>query len=79
MTTAGSPCARAGGARDILDRHKNLFAPGNCGRSENTFSDGAGAIIVNKNGPVRAIRSYIGANSGTYTHREHLFYHAART
>jgi hypothetical protein len=64
---------QAGGA-DILDRHKNLFAPGNCVRSENTFSNGAGAIIANKNGPVRAIRSYIGANSGTYTHREHLFY-----
>ncbi len=64
---------QAGGA-DILDRHKNLFAPGNCGRSENTFSSGAGAMIANKNGPVRAIRSYIGANSGVYTHREHLFY-----
>jgi hypothetical protein len=59
---------------DILDRHKNLFAPGNCVRSENTFSAGAGAMIANKNGPVRAIRSYMGANSGTYTHREHLFY-----
>lgn len=59
---------------DILDRHKNLFAPGNCVRSEDTFSNGAGAMIANKNGPVRAIRSYIGANSGVYTHREHLFY-----
>ena len=62
--------SRPAGA-DILDRHKNLFAPGNCVRSENTFSNGEGAFIVNKNGPVRAIRSYIGANSGTYTHREH--------
>lgn len=59
---------------DILDRHKALFAPGNCGRSENTFSDGEGAFIVNKSGPVRALRSYIGANSGPLTQREHVFY-----
>lgn len=59
---------------DILDRHKNLFAPGNCGRSEDTFDDQEGAFIVNKNGPVRAIRSYIGANSGPNTQREHIFY-----
>ncbi|MEK6252217.1 MAG: hypothetical protein AABM43_09795 [Actinomycetota bacterium] len=59
---------------DLLDRHKNLFAPGECVRNENTFSNGAGALIANKNGPVRAIRSYMGANSGVYTHREHLFY-----
>jgi hypothetical protein len=59
---------------DILDRHKSLFAPGNCGRSENTFNDAEGAFIVNKSGPVRAIRSYIGANSGPSTQREHIFY-----
>jgi hypothetical protein len=59
---------------DILDRHKALFAPGNCARSENTFSDGEGAFIVNKSGPVRAIRSYVGANSGPLTQREHFFY-----
>ena len=59
---------------DILDRHKNLFAPGNCGRSEDTFDDAEGAFIVNTNGPVRAIRSYIGANSGPNTQREHIFY-----
>jgi hypothetical protein len=59
---------------DILDRHKNLFAPGNCGRSEDTFNDAEGAFIVNTNGPVRAIRSYIGANSGPNTQRDHIFY-----
>lgn len=59
---------------DILDRHKNLFAPGNCTRSEDTFSDGEGAFVINKSGPVRAIRSYIGANSGPLSQREHLFY-----
>ena len=59
---------------DILDRHKNLFAPGNCARSENTFSNGEGAFVVNKSGPVRAIRSYIGANSGPLTQRDNIFY-----
>jgi hypothetical protein len=66
----------AGGATgvDILDRHKALFAPGVCTRSEDTFSNGEGAFIANRTGPVRAIRSYVGANSGPLTQREHLFY-----
>ncbi len=66
----------AGGATgaDILDRHKNLFAPGTCTRSEDTFSSGEGAFVINKSGPVRAIRTYVGANSGPYTERQHIFY-----
>jgi len=63
----------AGGA-DILDRHKNMFAPGNCARTEDTFCNGEGAFFTNKDGPLRAIRSYMGANSGPFTQREHLFY-----
>jgi len=59
---------------DILDRHRNQFAPGDCGRSEDTFSAGEGAFFVNKDGPIRAIRSYMGANSGPLTQREHHFY-----
>lgn len=59
---------------DILDRHKNMFGPGSCSRTENTFSNGEGAFFTNKDGPVRAIRSYMGANSGPTTQREHLFY-----
>lgn len=65
---------------DILDRHKALFAPGFCSRSEDTFdipSPGTsveGAFVINKNGPVRAIRSYVGANSGPSTQRTHVFY-----
>jgi len=65
---------------DILDRHKPMFAPGNCVRSEDTF-DGVvtsspieGAFVANKVGPVRAIRSYIGANSGPNTERENIYY-----
>jgi hypothetical protein len=59
---------------DILDRHKALFAPGQCVRSEDTFDAGEGAFIANTSGPVRAIRSFIGANSGPYTQRTHIFY-----
>ncbi len=61
---------------DILDRHRNQFAPFQCGRSEDTFSDDEGAFVVNRVGPVRAIRSYLGANSGPLTQRTHLFYEA---
>lgn len=59
---------------DILDRHRNLFGPGICKRSENSFSNGEGAFFVNKDGPVRALRSYMGANSGPLTQRVHRFY-----
>jgi hypothetical protein len=59
---------------DILDRHKAMFGPGVCGRSEDTFDAGEGAFITNTVGPVRAIRSYVGANSGPNTQREHVFY-----
>ncbi len=59
---------------DILDRHKPLFAPGDCTRSEETFSNGEGAFIVNRTGPLRALRGYVGANSGPTTYRIHAFY-----
>src|ERR1043166_6788523 len=59
---------------DILDRHQNQFAPGICSRTEDTFSNGEGAFFANKTGPVRAVRSYMGANSGPTTERDHLFY-----
>jgi hypothetical protein len=41
---------------DILDGHKEGFA-GTCGRSEQTFSTGEGAMVVRTTGPVGAIRS----------------------
>ena len=66
----------AGGASgaDILDGYKFGFAPGSCGRSEATFNAGEGAFVANIDGPVRAIRSYVGANSGPYTERTDFFY-----
>jgi hypothetical protein len=66
----------AGGATgaDILDGHKNQFFIDNCGRSNKTFADAEGAFVANIDGPVRAIRSYIGANSGPKTQRTHIMY-----
>ena len=61
---------------DILDRHRNQFAPFQCPRSEDTFSAGEGAFVANEVGPVRAIRSYLGANSGPLSERTHVFYEA---
>ena len=45
-----------------------------CGRSNATFADEEGAFVANIDGPVRAIRSYVGANSGPLTQRTHLMY-----
>jgi hypothetical protein len=65
--------ARVGRGTDVLDRHTAMF-PGTCARSEDTFDAGEGAFVANRVGPVRAIRSYIGANSGPFTQRDHVFY-----
>lgn len=65
---------------DILDRHKTQFWPDNCFRTEDSFTgrDGStdieGAFVANRAGPVRAIRSYVGANSGPRSQRQHLYY-----
>ncbi len=45
-----------------------------CGRSNITFKDAEGAFVANVDGPLRAIRSYVGANSGPYTQRTIFFY-----
>lgn len=61
---------------DVIDRVMYRF-PGTCTRTENTFNDGEGAFVVNKSGPVRALRSYVGANSGPNTQATHAFYDSA--
>ncbi len=66
--------AGASSGVNILDHHKFVFYPGNCGRTEVTFSEGGGGFLANIEGPVRSIRSYLGANSGYATQRDHLFY-----
>jgi hypothetical protein len=61
---------------DLVDRMKydiQLL----CLRNENTFNDEEGAFIVNRSGPVRALRSYAGANSGPNTQNTHAFYDMA--
>jgi hypothetical protein len=61
---------------DILDRHDDQFdaADASCVRDQETFSLGEGAFIVNRDGPVRAIRDFVGANSGPHVQRQHIFY-----
>jgi hypothetical protein len=59
---------------DVLDGVKARFSLTTCGRSNVTFADAEGAFVANIDGPVRAIRSYIGANSGPLTQRTHLLY-----
>ena len=62
--------------RDLADRmkyHINLI----CARNENTFNNDEGAFIVNKSGPVRALRAFIGSNSGPLTQNTHFFYDKA--
>jgi hypothetical protein len=63
---------------DLLDRTHYYVTVG-CGRSEDTFdgsanNPGEGAFVVNISGPVRAIRSYIGANSYKWTVNTDLYY-----
>jgi hypothetical protein len=74
---------------DILDRETAQAYLNQCGRSQYTFSgrwtedtnpsnntdtDDEGTYVAAIDGPVRAIRSYMGANSGPYTQREHIYY-----
>jgi hypothetical protein len=58
---------------DLVDRMK-YDIPVLCLRNENTFNDEEGAFVVNRSGPVRALRSYVGANSGPNTQNTHAFY-----
>ena len=65
--------------RGQLPRAHPLLRHRRCGSSEDTFDGGAnnpgeGAFVVNISGPVRAIRSYIGANSYMYTVNTDIFY-----
>ncbi|MEM8525185.1 MAG: T9SS type A sorting domain-containing protein [Bacteroidota bacterium] len=58
---------------DILDHHQYFINVNSCNRNEVTFSDGKGPIIANIDGPVRAIRSVMGANSGTFMQLDIVF------
>ena len=69
---------RGASGTNILER-THYYVVNTCGRSEDTFDGGAnnpgeGAYVVNISGPVRAIRSYMGANSYNYTVNTDVFY-----
>jgi hypothetical protein len=61
---------------DVIDRVK-YDIPLLCIRNENTFDDEEGAFIVNRSGPVRALRSFVGSNSGPNTQNTFAFYDTA--
>lgn len=63
-----------GNNANLLDRYKNFFADGNCIRHEDAFSAAQNAYVTVKAGPIRVIRSYMGAVSGPLTQRTHWFY-----
>lgn len=63
-----------GSGTDILDMRKFLFSPGRATRSVKTAADAKGAFIANINGPIRAIRSYIGFNSGPLMQTRNICY-----
>ena len=75
---------RSGGSSrvDILDREVAQATLRSCGRTELTFSGNwnrgsdtdEGTFVAVKSGPIRAIRDYMGANSGPYTQRQHVYY-----
>ncbi|MEM8523494.1 MAG: fibronectin type III domain-containing protein [Bacteroidota bacterium] len=67
--------------KDILDAHQIFINASACNRNEQVFSDGKGPLVANKDGAVRAIRSVMGAKSGTFTQQTIKFtqYQAAYT
>jgi hypothetical protein len=66
----------AGSGVDFLEKRDYWILPGVCDRSIMTFNAGEGCFATNKSGPVRAIRSYLGANSGPLTQGTHVYYEA---
>ncbi|MEM9886414.1 MAG: fibronectin type III domain-containing protein [Bacteroidota bacterium] len=59
--------------QDILDRHQMTITLGGCDHNEDRFSSSLGAIATAIDGPVRAIRSSLGANSGPYVQMTYHF------
>ena len=65
---------------DLLDRSPYIVPNLACGRTEDTYDDVvmsspySGAFVANISGPVRAIRSHMGANSFTYLVTTDVFY-----
>jgi hypothetical protein len=66
--------AGAATGSNILDRERFQNSPTECSRTEETFAQGEGAFFANVDGPLRAIRSFMGANSAPISQRDHLLY-----
>lgn len=64
------------GGPSLVEREDYWIAPGACGRHMGTFNAQEGAFIANISGPVRAIRSYLGANSGPLVQVDRIYYQA---
>jgi hypothetical protein len=64
------------GGPNLVEREDYWIAPGSCGRHIGTFNAQEGAFIANISGPVRAIRSYLGANSGPLVQVDRVYYEA---
>lgn len=62
------------GGPDLLDVDMIGFGPGICWRTPYTGSLSEGAFVVNRSGPVRAIRGVVGFNSGPLVQQTWLFY-----
>ena len=67
----GPPGARG---PDLLDLDMVMFAPGICDRTPRTGSMSEGGFLVNRSGPVRAIRHAVGFNSGPLVETVWTFY-----
>ncbi|MEM6696821.1 MAG: T9SS type A sorting domain-containing protein [Bacteroidota bacterium] len=58
---------------DILDAHQMTITLGGCDHTEESFATNSGAIPTAIDGPVRAIRSTMGASSGPYIQMTYKF------
>ncbi len=62
------------GGPNLVEREDYWMAPGACLRHIGTFNAQEGCFIANISGPVRAIRSYLGANSGPLVQVDKIYY-----
>jgi len=67
LQITASDCSNTASGIDILDRHQIFINAGTCGSTEDRFSGSEGAHITAIDGPIRAIRSIMGAASGPFT------------
>lgn len=61
---------------NLIEREDYWIAPGACSRHVGTFNAQEGCFIANVTGPIRAIRSFLGANSGPLVQVDRLYYQA---